>query len=93
MYISIFGSAVVLWIELKICSACSVIIANGFVMSSAWAWAWAWAWASSMVEYASTIYTIYSLAWFYSAGAGAGAGAGAAANCWIRSSNNVLTSV
>ena len=61
---------------LKICSACSVIIANGFVMS--------WR-GRSMIEYACTIYTIYS-----SAGAGTAA---AAANCWIRSSNNALTSV
>ena len=35
-----------------------------------------------MIEYVCTIYTIYS----------SGA-AGVAANCWIRSSNNALTSV
>jgi hypothetical protein len=33
-----------------------------------------------MIEYASTIYTIYS-------------SAAVGANCWIRSSNNALTSV
>ena len=60
---------------LKICSACSVIIANGFVMS--------WR-GRSMIEYACTIYTIYS---------SAGAAGAAVANCWIRSSNNALTSV
>ena len=59
---------------LNICSACSVIIANGFVMS--------WRRGRSMIEYACTIYTIYS-----------SAGAAVVANCWIRSSNNVLTSV
>ena len=36
-----------------------------------------------MIEYVCTIYTIYSLA----------VAAAAAANCWIRSSNNALTSV
>jgi len=66
------------------CSACSVIIANGFVMSFVVVVVDVCVCVCGMIEYVCTIYTIYSSA--------AGAGAGAA-NCWIRSSNNALTSV